>query len=291
MLGTAYINDFNYIGRTYKVVMQAQASDRAHPEDIDNLYVRSTDGNMIPLASLVTLTIDGGPRTVERFNGITAAKVTGSPATGYSSGQALVAIENLAKAELPLGYSYGWSGTSYQEVETGGTNFGVFGLAILMVLLILAAQYERWSLPLAVISAIPFAIFGAILINWTIGLSNGVYTQVAIITLLGLASKNAILIVEFAAELHRDGMSPREAAIESAKLRFRPIIMTSLAFSLGCVPLVISGGAGAASRFSIGATIICGMAAATVLAPLFVPYFFDRIMTLSNKFSEKFSDK
>ena len=184
---------------------------------------------------------------------------------------------------LPQGYSFAWSGVTYQEVETGGTDFGVLGLSVLMIFLILAAQYERWSLPLAVLSAVPFAVFGAIAGNWLTGLSNDIYTQVAIITLLGLACKNAILIIEFAVELRDQGRDLEEAAVQAAKLRFRPIIMTSIAFILGCLPLAFSSGAGAASRVSIGVSVVCGMIAATVLAPLLVPCFFVLVMRVSER--------
>lgn len=285
--GTMYVNDFNYIGRTYKVIMQAEDKFRLYPDDISNLYVRNAQGNMIPLTSLVTVSIDAGPQTLERFNAYTSSKVTGNPAAGYSSGQANQALERIAAEVLPAGYSYAWTGTTYQEIVTGGTNYTVFALAAIMILLILAAQYERWTLPLSVLSAVPFALFGAICTNWLLGFSNGVYTQVAIITLMGLSAKNAILIVEFAAELYKGGMSAAEAAAQGAKLRFRPIIMTSLAFTLGCVPLAISTGAGGASRQAIGVTVVGGMLVATILAPLVVPYFFTKIMTLSEKFSKK----
>ncbi|MBQ5727505.1 MAG: efflux RND transporter permease subunit, partial [Mailhella sp.] len=198
----------------------------------------------------------------------------------------IAALERAA-ASLPSGYSYAWSGTTYQEVENGGTDFGLLALSLLMIFLILAAQYERWSLPLAVLSAVPFAVFGAILGNWLAGLSNDIYTQVAIITLLGLACKNAILIVEFAVELRGRGMALEEAAVEAVRLRFRPIIMTSIAFILGCLPLVFSTGAGAASRVSIGVSVVCGMLAATLLAPLLVPYFYVLVMRVSERFSRR----
>ncbi len=285
---STYINDFNYLGRTFRVLMQAEESARSYPENLDRVYVRNMNNEMIPLTTLVEIKLDAGPQSIQRFNAFTAAKITGNPGAGYSSGQALAAVEDLADEILPPGYTIAWSGSSYQEVVTGGTDYGVFALGILMVLLILAAQYERWTLPLAVLSAIPFAIFGAIFTNWALGYTNNVYTQVAIITLLGLASKNAILIVEFAAELHREGLSLTESAIKAAKQRFRPIIMTSLAFILGCVPLAISSSAGAASRNSIGVSVIGGMLAATILAPLVVPFFFERIMALSQIFDKKF---
>ncbi|MBQ4616148.1 MAG: multidrug efflux RND transporter permease subunit [Mailhella sp.] len=285
-IGSTYINDFNMLGRTFKVMMQADQNWRSLPDSMRSLYVSTPSGEQIPLTSLVSVETQGGPSMITHFNGLMSAKITGSPAPGVSSGQAIAALERVA-ASLPQGYSYAWSGVTYQEVETGGTDFGVLGLSLLMIFLILAAQYERWSLPLAVLSAVPFAIFGAILGNWLIGLSNDIYTQVAIITLLGLACKNAILIVEFAVELREQGWELEKAAVEAARLRFRPIIMTSIAFILGCLPLAFSSGAGAASRVSIGVSVVCGMLAATVLAPLLVPYFYVLIMRLSEKFTRR----
>ena len=283
-LGSTYINDFNLLGRTFKVMMQAGEEWRSLPDSMRSLYVPSDSGKQVPLTSLVTVEARGGPSMITHFNGLMAAKITGSPAAGKSSGEAIAALERVAE-KLPQGYTYGWSGVSYQEVETGSTDFGVLGLSLLMIFLILAAQYERWSLPLAVLSAVPFAVFGAILGNWLVGLSNDIYTQVAIITLLGLACKNAILIVEFAVELRAHGLGIEESALEAARLRFRPIIMTSIAFILGCLPLAFSSGAGAASRVSIGVSVVCGMLAATVLAPLLVPYFYVLVMRISEKLS------
>ena len=285
-LGATYINDFNMMGRTFKVMMQADQEWRSLPDSMRSLYATSASGEQIPLSSLVSVEVRGGPAMITHFNGLMSAKITGSPAQGMSSGQAIGALVRVAE-QLPPGYSYAWSGTTYQEVETGGTDFGVFGLSLLMIFLILAAQYERWSLPLAVLSAVPFAVFGAILGNWLVGLSNDIYTQVAIITLLGLACKNAILIVEFAVELRAQGMGLEEAASEAARLRFRPIIMTSIAFILGCLPLVFSSGAGAASRVSIGVSVVCGMLAATLFAPLLVPYFYVLVMRISEKLVKK----
>lgn len=281
-LGSTYINDFNLYGRTFKVMMQADETYRSLPDSMRSLYVTSSFGDQIPLTSLVTVKTSGGPDNVSHFNGLLSAKITGSPAPGVSSGQAIAALEEAASS-LPQGYGYAWSGVTYQEVETGGTDFSVLGLSVLMIFLILAAQYERWSLPVAVLSAVPFAVFGAILGNWLTGLANDIYTQVAIITLLGLACKNAILIIEFAVELRGQGRGLEEAAVEAAKLRFRPIIMTSIAFILGCLPLAFSTGAGAASRVSIGVSVVCGMIAATVLAPLLVPYFFVFVMRISER--------
>ncbi len=286
-LGSTYINDFNMMGRTFKVYMQADAPFRSLPSDISSLYTRSMNGDQVPIISLVNVTTDSGPKLIEHFNSLIAAKITGNPAPGYSSGQAIQALNEVAADVLPQGYSHAWSGTSYQEVATGGTNFGVLGFGMLMVFLILAAQYERWSLPLAVVTAVPFAVFGAIFANWLIGLSNDVYTQVAMITLMGLACKNAILIVEFAADLHRQGKGVAEAAAEAAKLRFRPIIMTSIAFILGCMPLALSTGAGAGGREAIGVSVVSGMLAATVLAPLLVPSFYELVMRVAEKFQRK----
>ena len=225
-----------------------------------------------------------GPQTVERFNNFQAAKFMGSPATGYSSGQAMAAMEEVAREVLPDGYAIAWSGSSYQEklVSSGGSL--VFVLALVMVFLILAAQYESWSLPLTVLTAVPFGVFGAITAIWLRGISNDVYFQVALVTLIGLSAKNAILIVEFAVEQYRnEGRDAAHAAEEAARLRFRPIVMTSLAFILGCVPLAVSTGAGAASRHAIGTSVIGGMLVATLVAPLFVPFFFRWIMRASEK--------
>lgn len=288
-LGSGYVNDFNKDGRTFRVFMQAEQQYRSLPDDMKNLYVRSMDGKQIPMVSLVSVRIDSGPQIVTHFNGFTAAKVTGNPTAGYSSGQALNALMEVGAEMLPTGYTIAWSGGSYQEVETGGTNFGVLGLSLLMVFLILAAQYERWTLPLAVLSAVPFAVFGAIFGNWLFGLNNDVYTQVAMFTLLGLACKNAILIVEFAADLHKQGMSIVDSAVEAARLRFRPIIMTSLAFILGCVPLIITPGAGAGSRVAIGVAVVFGMLSATILAPLIVPFFYKIVMQAAEKVSKSSS--
>ena len=282
--GSYYVNDFNIYGRTFRVYAQSDADYRARPEDLQDVFVRNAGGDMIPLTALISVATKAGPQTVERFNNFQAAKFTGNPASGYSSGQAMTAMEEVAREVLPQGYGISWSGTSYQEklVSSGGSL--AFALALVMVFLILAAQYESWSLPLTVLTAVPFGVFGAIVAIWLRGIDNDVYFQVALVTLIGLSAKNAILIVEFAVEKYRLGhMSVIQAAEEAARLRFRPIIMTSLAFILGCVPLAVSTGAGAASRHAIGTSVIGGMLAATLVAPLFVPFFFRWIMTLSNR--------
>ena len=272
--GALYVNDFNRAGRVFRVHLQSEAEFRAHPDDIRNVYVRTGSGELIPLTTLVTIREVTGPEIIERYNVFPSAKILGGPAPGYSSGQALEIMEQLAKEALPDGYALEWTGTSFQEKATGGASQTVFLVGVVMVLLVLAAQYERWTLPFAVILAVPFAVFGAFLAVFMRGLENDIYFQIGLVTLVGLASKNAILIVEFAQLKVQEGMPVAEAAIEGAKLRFRPIVMTSLAFILGVTPLALSSGAGAASRHSIGTGVIGGMLAATFIATLFVPVFF-----------------
>jgi len=276
--GSLYVNDFNKFGRTYRVQIQSESDFRSHPEDIRNVFVRSQGGDMIPLNVLVKATPTTGPELVERFNVFPAAKLLANPAPGVSSGQVIKALEEVVAETVPPDYTLAWTGSAYQEKAAGGTAVMAFGFGILMVFLILAAQYERWSLPFAVITAVPFALFGAILAVWLVGLTNNVYFQVGLVTLIGLAAKNAILIVEFAVMKMEEGLPPGEAAIESARQRFRPIVMTSLAFILGCVPLVLSSGAGSASRHALGWPVIGGMLAATFIAIFFVPLFFKLII-------------
>jgi multidrug efflux pump len=273
--GAFYVNDFNRSGRVYRVQMQSEGEYRAHPEDLRDVYVRSSAGSMVPLTALANVKEVTGPDVIERFNLFPSARLFGEPAHGYSSGQALAAMEQVAAAHLPEGYELAWSGQSFQEKTSNQNTVAIFGLAVLMVFLILAAQYERLTLPLAVILAVPFAVFGAFVAVWARGLYDDLYLQIGLVTLVGLAAKNAILIVEFAAHMHREGgMSITEAAVEAACLRFRPIVMTSLAFILGVLPLALSTGAGAASRHSIGTGVIGGMLAATFIAVLFIPLFF-----------------
>jgi hydrophobe/amphiphile efflux-1 (HAE1) family protein len=281
--GSYYINDFNRLGRTFKVQLQSRGEFRDNPDDLSDVYVRSDSGEMIPLTVLARVERTTGPEVVERFNVFPAAKIMASPAPGYSSGQAMDALEELTRAELPDTYHLAWTGSAYQERATGGTSVTVLLLGLLMVFLILAAQYERWTLPLAVILVVPFALFGAAGATLLRGLSNDTYLQIALVTLVGLASKNAILIVEFAVQQHRAGMGIAEAAAKAAELRFRPIVMTSLAFILGCLPLAISSGAGAASRHAIGTGVIGGMIAATFIAPFFIPTFYKTIIGLTER--------
>jgi multidrug efflux pump subunit AcrB len=234
---------------------------------------------MVPLNVLVSVSRVVGPDVVDRFNVFPAARIQGSPASGASSGQAIAAMQQVVAQTLSSDYSIGWTGAAYQELQSAGSGNQGFLFGLVMVFLILAAQYERWSLPLAVITAVPFAVFGAILAIHLRGIENDIYFQVGLVTLIGLAAKNAILIAEFAAERHRSGASAFDAALEAARLRFRPIVMTSLAFILGVVPLAVSTGAGSASRHSVGTGVIGGMLGATFLATFFVPLFF-RLVTL-----------
>lgn len=285
--GTTYVNDFNYMGRTFQVRMQSEAAERMLPESLNDVFVRNNMGEMIPLTAVMTLERRTAPQVMERYNVFPAAHVMGNPAEGYSSGQALEAMEQAAAAVLPNNFSLGWVGSALQEKLASADTTIIFVLALVMVFLILAAQYESWSLPLAVLTAVPFGVFGALAATWFRDLSNDVYFQVALVTLVGLAAKNAILIVEFAVESWRDGRSLDVAAMHASRLRFRPIVMTSLAFILGCVPLAVSSGAGANSRHAIGTAVIGGMLAATCIATLFVPYFFKSIMRLSLKLQGK----
>ncbi|MBI2224516.1 MAG: multidrug efflux RND transporter permease subunit [Betaproteobacteria bacterium] len=274
-MGALYVNDFNMSGRTYRVQVQADASYRAQPDDVGTVYVRSnTTGEMIPLKALIRSTSIVGPEQVERYNGFLAAKVLGSGKPGVSSGEAIAAVERVASETLPAGYSMAWTGQAFQEKRTGSASIFAFGFAIVMVYLILAALYERWRLPAAVVLAVPFAVAGALLLVWLRNMENDIYFQIGLVVLIGLAAKNAILIVEFAQQGLLAGMRPVDAAIQAARLRFRPIIMTSLAFVFGVLPLAVASGAGAAARRSMGTGVIGGMLFATFVATIFVPLFF-----------------
>ncbi len=276
--GNLYVNDFVKFGRIYRVQTEALPEYRSNPEDISKIYVRAQSGTtqtMIPLDSVVTTEFNSGPDPVTHFNGFNSALILGGAAPGYSSGQALEALQQVADEILvPKGYTIDWSGISLQERKASGQSSLVFAFALLMVFLVLAALYESWSIPFAVILAIPFGILGAFLAIWTRDMTNDIYFQIGLVTLIGLAAKNAILIVEFANQRLAAGMSLADAALDAARLRFRPIIMTSLAFILGVLPLVVASGAGAASRNSIGTGVFGGMLAATFLAIFFVPLFF-----------------
>jgi multidrug efflux pump len=273
-LGNYYVNDFNKYGRAWQVLLSAEPSYRNRPDDIGAVYVRSKAGEMIPLSSVATVRYSSGPDALDRFNNLPAVKIIGQAAPGFSSGQAIQRVEQIAREVLPADFSFDWGGTSYQEKKSSGAATFSLALAVVMVFLILSAQYERLSLPLSVLLALPFGMFGALLATWLRGLTNDVYFQIGLVTLLGLAAKNAILIVEFAVLKTHEGLSPSAAAIEASRLRFRPILMTSLAFILGVTPLAISTGAGAGARHSTGTGVMGGMLAATFLAVFFVPLFY-----------------
>jgi len=274
-MAALYVNDFNKFGRTFRVQMQADAPFRAQPDDLGAVYVRSsTTREMIPLKSLIQTSNVVGPEQLDRFNGFVAARVLGSGRPGVSSGEAIKAVEEVAAKALPEGYSIAWAGQAFQEKRTGRQSAIAFALAIVMVFLILAALYERWLLPFAVVFAVPFAVFGALSLVALRGLENDIYFQIGLVVLIGLAAKNAILIVEFAQQGFLAGKSATEAALNAARLRFRPILMTSLAFVLGVMPLMLSTGAGAAARRSMGTGVVGGMLAATFIATLFIPLFF-----------------
>jgi HAE1 family hydrophobic/amphiphilic exporter-1 len=274
-LGSAYVNDFNKYGRTYQVRVQADQDFRRLPEDIARLEVRNRLGQMIPLGSVVQIRKIVGPQSITRYNLYPSAQITGEAAAGRSTGDAIATMESLLAAKLPPTLGYEWTGMSLQEKRTGGEAAWVFGLAVLFVYLVLAAQYECWLLPMAVIFVVPLGLLGASAAVALTGLDNNVYTQIGVVLIIALASKNAILIVEFARELRRnEGRSIRAAAIEAAQLRFRPILMTSFTFILGVVPLVYAHGAGAASRRALGTAVFGGMIASTVLAVFVVPVFF-----------------
>ena len=273
-LGSYYVNDFSKYGRNWQVLLSAEQQYRNRPDDVGAVYVRSTNGNAIPLSALAQVRYSSGPDTLDRFNNLPAVKIFGQSAPGISSGQAIERVEAIAQEVLPPDFTYDWGGASFQEKQSSGTAGLAIGFAAVMVFLILAAQYERWSLPLTVLLALPFGTFGAVAAVWLRGFTNDVYFQIGLVTLLGLAAKNAILIVEFAVLKHRQGLSTSAAALEAARLRFRPILMTSLAFILGVLPLAISSGAGAGARQSVGTGVMGGMLAATFLAIFFVPLFF-----------------
>ncbi|HXZ50029.1 MAG TPA: multidrug efflux RND transporter permease subunit [Usitatibacter sp.] len=274
-LGSLYVNDFNIAGRTYRVQVQSEAPYRARPDQIGNIFVRSTTtGAMIPLKALLRVDDVIGAEQIDRFNGFIAAKILGNGRPGVSSGQAIEAVERVAASTLPPGYTLAWSGQAFQEKRAGKASIFAFGLAIVMVYLILSALYERWRLPSAVVLAVPFAVFGALGLVALRGMEDDIYFQIGLVVLIGLAAKNAILIVEFAQQGLLAGMSAKEAALQAARLRFRPIVMTSLAFVFGVLPLSVATGAGSAARRSMGTGVVGGMLAATFIATIFVPLFF-----------------
>jgi multidrug efflux pump len=272
--GSIVVSQFTQYSRVWNVVLQADSAFREKPEDITKLYTRSTNGKMVPLSAVVSSEYVIGPDLVPHFNGFPAAQLIGSAKEGYSSGDAIKAMQEVAAKVLPDGYGYEWSGMAYQEIKSGNSSAIAFVFGILIVFLILSAMYESWTLPGAVLTAVPFGLVGALVATWARGLENDVYFQIGLLVLVGLAAKNAILIVEFAVELRHQGKSLIDSAVEAGEMRLRPIVMTSLAFIFGCVPLWIAMGAGMNARHSLGTGIIGGMIGASSLALLFVPLFF-----------------
>jgi len=282
-LGSAYVNDFTLFGRTYQVRIQAEPAYRVSPDDIKQLDVRNPLGEMVPLSTLVDVQKKLGPQVISRYNLYPSAAITGQAAAGYSSGQALTLMEEMASAKLPAGMSYEWTAISYQEKRVGGEYVLIFGLAVLLVYLVLSAQYESWTNPAAVVLVVPLALLGTVIAVFLRGMDNNIYTQIGVVLLIALSSKNAILIVEFAREQRARGLAIAEAAVAAARLRFRPILMTSFAFILGVYPLVVARGAGAVSRRALGTAVFGGMLTSTFLAVLFVPVFYVVFQGLSER--------
>lgn len=286
-LGGLYVNDFNKYGRTYRVMVQADSEFRTSVDKVRNFYVRSSDNKMIPLSTLTSHKTIHGPEYITRYNLYRTIEVSAATPPGFSSGQSISAMEDVAMQNLPRGYGYEWTNIAYQEKKAGSQAAAIFALALLMVFLVLAAQYESWVIPLAVVFAVPLGVFGAICGQWLRGLDNNVYAQIGLVMLIGLAAKNAILIVEFARVRREHGLSVIDAAVEAAHTRFRPILMTSFAFILGVIPLVIASGAGSASRHALGTSVFAGMIAATLMGVVFVPLFYVLVEKVSEKVNRK----
>jgi multidrug efflux pump len=283
-LGSVYVNDFNRFGRTFQVTVQADARHRLTPEDVMALQTRNADGAMVPLGSVLSVRATNGPDRVTHYNGYPAAEVNGAPAPGRSSGEALAAIDSIARQELSPGMSYDWTELTYQQILAGNTGLLVFPLCVLLVFLVLAAQYESWSLPLSVILIVPMCLLAAIAGVWLDGSDNNIFTQIGLFVLVGLSCKNAILIVEFARDKERENKaSPIAAVLEACKLRLRPILMTSIAFIMGVWPLVSSRGAGAEMRHAMGVAVFAGMIGVTLFGLLLTPVFFTALRRLAGR--------
>jgi HAE1 family hydrophobic/amphiphilic exporter-1 len=273
-MGSAYVNDFDFNNRSYRVYVQADKQFRSHPADIKQYYVRSDSGAMVPLENLLSTSETAAPQVISHYNLFRSTEITGSPAPGYSSGQAIDIMQQLAAKVLPQGYTYQWSGISLEELQSGATTLILFGLGVVVVYLTLSAQYESFVLPFIILLAVPMALLGALSAQWIRGLENDIYCQVGLVMLVGLASKNAILIVEFAEQLRERGMTILDSAVEAARIRLRPILMTSFAFILGVIPLVTASGAGENGRHSVGTTVFGGMIMSTILNLFFIPVLY-----------------
>jgi multidrug efflux pump len=280
-LGSLYVNDFNKFGRTYSVRVQADAQFRARADDVGQLKVRASNGEMVPLAALLQVKQSAGPERAIRYNGFLSADVNGGAAPGYSSGQAQAAVERIMAETLPPGFNFEWTDLTYQEILAGNSALWVYPLAILLVFLVLAALYESLILPLSIIMIVPMGLLAAMTGVWLSNGDNNIFTQIGLIVLVGLSAKNAILIVEFARELEFAGRTPLKAAVEASRLRLRPILMTSLAFVMGVVPLVTSTGAGAEMRQAMGVAVFAGMLGVTLFGLFLTPVFYVLLRALT----------
>ncbi len=283
-LGSQYVNDFEFNNRAYRVYVQADQNFRSNPQALRQLYARTRSGAMVPLEQVVRMEETTAPQVISHFNLFRSASINGSAAQGVSSGEALREMERLAEANLPAGMGYAWSGISLEETKAGRQSYLIFGLALLLVYLTLAAQYESLVLPFIVLLGVPVAVLGALAAQWSRGFANDVYCQVGLVMLVGLSAKNAILIVEFAEQLRDRGMTVAEAAVEAARIRLRPILMTSLAFILGVLPLVVATGAGQVARRSVGTAVSGGMFLSTFLNLLFIPVLYVVVQTIRGRF-------
>jgi multidrug efflux pump subunit AcrB len=282
-LGSGYVNDFNLYGQVYQVKVQAEASYRDAVDDINRLYVRSNEGKMVPIRSLVTLSTVLSPPLIYRYNQFASVQINGNAAPGFSSGDAMAAMERLAVKTLPRGYTFEWSSMSFQEREAEGKVAYLFALALLFGYLFLVGQYESWNIPLSIILSIPVASVGGLFGLWIGGLDLSIYAQIGLVLLVGLAAKNAILIVEFSKDRRKEGFPAAKAAVEGAKIRFRPVLMTAFTFIMGVAPMVIATGAGAGSRRAIGTTVFTGMLAATLVGIFLIPPLYYAFQSLREK--------
>jgi HAE1 family hydrophobic/amphiphilic exporter-1 len=281
LLGSSYVNDFDFNNRAYRVYVQADQQFRGQPSDLKWYYARANNGRMVPLDAVVSLRETTAPAVISHFNLFRSTEITGSTMPGVSSGQGLAVMEQISREVLPPGYDFAWAGQSLEEIKAGSQAIYIFGLSLLLVYLVLAAQYESWVLPLIILLGVPLAVFGALWAQMLRGFANDVFCQVGLVMLIGLAAKNSILIVEFAEQLREQGRSIFEAAVEAARIRLRPILMTSLTFILGVMPLAIATGAGAGARNSVGTTVVGGMVASTILSIIFIPVLYVTIRTLA----------
>ena len=283
LMGSAYVNDFDFNGRSYRVYVQADQQFRSNPADIAKYQVRTSTGRMTPLSNIVAVREATAPKSISHFNLFRSATINGSAAPGFSSGEALQKMAELSDRVLPQGFSYAWSGVSLEEVKAGTQSAAIFGLGLLLVYLTLAGQYESLTLPFIILLSVPLAIMGALLAQWGRGLINDVYCQIGLVMLIGLSAKNGILVVEFAEQLRARGMTIADAAVEAARIRLRPILMTSLAFILGVMPLVVASGAGQEARHSVGTAVVGGMIASTFLNLAFIPVLYVVVKSIGAK--------